>query len=284
MRSCRTASVFATGALLAASAIAACRDAVIPSVPPVTIALAPPASSLAGPVSASDAASTDDASTASLLSAATATEPPITAGFVDAPIKMTGPICSRLFIAVAKGKVTVMGETLGVGDVLVVTHPDPITIEGTGLLLVARRDFDPDLCRGKTRPALDKKTVRASTAADLRWAGGTMSAHLDVGAKLSPDVYLGRLEGTAGVAEHSHEASWEILAAVEASGTFVLDGTEGHLGPRQIMLVPPGSKHAWKPDPGSKLVAIQMYSPPGPEQRFVGLAAADKDAGARDAH
>ena len=26
--------------------------------------------------------------------------------------------------------------------------------------------------------------------------------------------------------------------------------------------------HSWTPDPGSKLVAVQMYWPPGPEQRF----------------
>jgi hypothetical protein len=42
-------------------------------------------------------------------------------------------------------------------------------------------------------------------------------------------------------------------------------------------------KHSYRFDPGSKLVAIQMYDPPGPEQRFVGLAAAEKDAGASDA-
>ena len=59
----------------------------------------------------------------------------------------------------------------------------------------------------------------------------------------------------------------------------MLDGTEGKLGPKQVVTVPPGAKHAWKPDPGSRLVAVQLYSPPGPEQRFVGLAAADKDAG-----
>jgi hypothetical protein len=44
-------------------------------------------------------------------------------------------------------------------------------------------------------------------------------------------------------------------------------------------MVPPDTKHAWKPDPGSKLVAIQMYDPPGPEQRFVALANAARDAG-----
>jgi mannose-6-phosphate isomerase-like protein (cupin superfamily) len=284
MKSCRTASLFATGALLVAGAIAACRDAASPEIPPVTSALPPPLSGVASAPSTGDAAPGDDAGSPSFFAAATAAESPVTATFVDAPGKIEAPICSRLLIAVAKGKVIAMGETLGVGDVLVVTHPEPIKLEGTGLVVLARRDFDTDVCGVKTRPALDKKIVRASSAADLRWAGGGMGAHLDVGVKLSPDVYLGRLEGTAGVAEHVHAGSWEILAAIEASGTFVLDGTEGHLGPRQIMTVPPGSKHAWKPDPGSKLVAIQMYSPPGPEQRFVTLAAADKDAGSRDAH
>ena len=106
-----------------------------------------------------------------------------------------------------------------------------------------------------------------------------MSARLDVGPKASPDLYLGRLEGTAAVAEHVHEKSWEVLAAIDAAGTFTLDGKEQRLGPRQVVFVPPNTKHAWKPDQGSKLVALQMYSPPGPEQRFIALAAAEKDAG-----
>ena len=45
--------------------------------------------------------------------------------------------------------------------------------------------------------------------------------------------------------------------------------------------VPPATKHAWKPDEGSTLVAIQLYTPPGPEQRFKALAAAAADAGAK---
>lgn len=133
---------------------------------------------------------------------------------------------------------------------LVVTHPDPITLEGAGLVLVARRDFDTSVCGVKARPALDEKVVRARAAPELTWAKGTMSAHLDVGERLSPDVYLGRLESTAPVAEHIHTGSWEILAAVEASGSFAIDGKLGHPGPRQVTMVPPGSKHSWKPRPG----------------------------------
>ncbi|HSO33110.1 MAG TPA: cupin domain-containing protein [Labilithrix sp.] len=269
MRSCRTASAVAASALVVASAVASCREAASPDVPPVTSALAP--SAPRGP----EAALVAEAGPL----AAPPNAPPIAASFVDVPGVVEAPVCSRLMVAVARGKAVAMGETLSAGDVLVVTYPDPIKIEGAGLVLVARRDFDTSVCGVKSRPLLDKKVVRASAAPELRWAHGGMAAHLDVGEKVSPDVYLGRLEGSAGVAEHAHAGSWEILGAIEASGMFVLDGTEGHLGPRQVLMIPPGSKHAWKPDPGSKLVAIQLYSPPGPEQRFVALATAELDAG-----
>ena len=80
--------------------------------------------------------------------------------------------------------------------------------------------------------------------------------------------------------EHVHAGEWELLAAVEGAGTFTIDGVSARLGPKQVVAVPPGARHAWQPDPGTKLVAVQMYSPPGPEQRFVALAAAAADAGA----
>ena len=68
--------------------------------------------------------------------------------------------------------------------------------------------------------------VMSAAACRDALSSGTVSADLDV---QSPELYLGRLEGTAPVAEH------------------------------------------------------RVYSPPGPEQRFVALAAADEDTGARDA-
>ena len=64
------------------------------------------------------------------------------------------------------------------------------------------------------------------------------------------------------------------LAAVEAAGTFTVNGVPHRLGAGEILAVPPGTRHSWQPDPGSTLVAVQIYDPPGPEQRFVGLAKA----------
>ena len=37
--------------------------------------------------------------------------------------------------------------------------------------------------------------------------------------------------------------------------------------------VPPGMPHGWKPAGKAPLLAIQVYAPPGPEQRFKKLAA-----------
>jgi mannose-6-phosphate isomerase-like protein (cupin superfamily) len=224
---------------------------------------------------------------------AAALESPVKAKFVDTPAKIEAGVCHRALIAVVKGKVTALNETLSPGDVLVVTHAEPFDVSaagaagtdgGAGAATLVSANVAVADCAAASRPSVVKTLVRAAAAPKLEWAGGGMTAHLDVasgskGPPVSPELYLGRLEGTAGVAEHNHATSWEILAAVEANGTFVLDGTEGRLASRQIVMIPPGARHAWKPEPGSKLVAIQMYAPPGPEQRFVALAAAEKDAG-----
>ncbi len=191
----------------------------------------------------------------------------------DLPAKVDAPLCSRVMVALASGKATVAGNSLAPGDVVVVTHPDPFEVRGQGVVAIARYDLSPSTCAVKDRPAQRTVVVAAGKAPALTWAKGQMTAHLDVGTDVSPEVYLGRLEGTAGVPEHTHDGSWEILVAIDAAGTFTLDGRPARLGKRQIVRVPPGTKHAWAPDPGHRLVALQLYVPPGPEQRFKKLAA-----------
>jgi len=294
VKACRTASIAATAALLAASAIAACHDMAPLEVPPVTSAR-PEGSPLLGPAGVS---LSTEGGTAPYSALGPPLESPVKAKFVDTPAKLEAGVCERVLIAIVKGKVTALGETLATGDVLVLTNGEPFEVKGAGTVVWAEDDLSD--CVALSHPATVKTVIRGTTAPELKWAGGTMSAHLDVASSppstnapgapaprpavnASPELYLGRLEGTGSVPEHVHSGSWEILAAVEANGTFVLDGTEGRLAARQIVIIPPGAKHAWKPEPGSKLIAIQMYAPPGPEQRFLGLAAAEKDAGARDA-
>lgn len=269
MKSCAYGSILGASALVVAFVGGACRaERPVADIPPVTVAR----------VEAPSDASVQDASVDGSDAAAATKEPPAKVAFVDLPATVPASVCERVLVAVTKGKITALGETLGPGDVLVVANGEPFEAKGGGLAVTARTAVVP--CPERARPAAAKTVVRASAAPELRFAGGKMAAHLDVGTKVSPSLYLGRLEGTAAVPEHNHPTSWEIIAAVEASGTFVLEGKEARLGPRQVVYVPAGAKHAWRPDPGSKLVAIQMYAPPGPEQRFVALAAATQDGGA----
>jgi mannose-6-phosphate isomerase-like protein (cupin superfamily) len=202
------------------------------------------------------------------------TDAPLSARFVDLPTELPDAPCHELLVAVVSGEVTVLGDKLTAGDVLITFHPERTPLTGSGVVVIADSREPAERCGVKARPAPTRAVVRGKSVAPLVWAGGSMQANLDVPVSLSPDVYLGRLAGTAPVAEHAHEGSWEILCAVEAAGTFTLDGVDRRLEKRQIVVIPAGAKHSWKPDPGSRLEGVQLYIPPGPEQRFQALAAA----------
>jgi mannose-6-phosphate isomerase-like protein (cupin superfamily) len=181
-------------------------------------------------------------------------------------VRASGPAVVPGDLALADGDTAVVAASNG-GDagasVFMIASDGPATVVVAGV---------HDTCGAPAAP----QVARASDAPELTWAGGKMHAHLDVARSA---FYVGRLAGGAAVAQHKHDGSWEVLAAVDASGTFVLAGKEQHLGPKQIVFVPPGTLHEWKPDPGSSLVALQIYDPPGPEQRFKKLAADAADAG-----
>jgi mannose-6-phosphate isomerase-like protein (cupin superfamily) len=269
--------------LFVAGALGACHKSARMDVPSVTTAhptAAPPV--LSGPTG--DAAATADAPAPATLPEAGAPTTPASISFVEGSKKIEAPVCSRLYVVAAKGDVTVESlgtpkakDVLSPGDVLVVRHPEPVEVKAPGLAVEVVRDLP---CATRDRPTAEKTIVRAKDIPDLSWGRGSMRAKLLVGTKTSPELYIGWLEGTAAVPEHDHPTSIETVVALEAAGTFTLDGKESRLGPRQIVSVPKGTKHAWKPDPASKLVAVQLYEPPGPEQRFLTLAAAEKDAGA----
>jgi mannose-6-phosphate isomerase-like protein (cupin superfamily) len=182
--------------------------------------------------------------------------------------------CEEILVAGVSARATVLGETLDEGDALVAVGQGTLEI-ATSLpsARVAVARVVPTAPCGSSGP-LAKQVVRASAAPELTWAGGTMHAHLDVEKNLSPVAYLGRLSGSAPVAEHTHPDSWELICAIEASGTFRIRGEDTRMRAGQCAAVPPGDKHQWTPDPGTSLTAVQVYVPPGPEQRFRALAAA----------
>lgn len=202
---------------------------------------------------------------------------PASARFLALPAQLEPPICSRVFVAAAKGNLTVEDYALSEGDVVVLLHPMPFAVRGSGKAVYVEVPLGSDRCAVKTRPSPETKLVKAGAAPALVWGQGAMQAHLDVEKDRSPEAYFGRLSGTLPVAEHAHAGSWEVLVAVEGSGSFVLDGAPHEVHDESVVVVPAGKKHAWKPVTGKKLVAFQLYLPPGPEQRFRTLA---EDAGA----
>ena len=105
-------------------------------------------------------------------------------------------------------------------------------------------------------------------------------------------VNLLRFSRDAAVFEHVHEKERECLAIFEGDGELSLklppgtgtasDGSAGHspmgvpVQPGTVVCIPSGMKHAWKPSGKAPLFAIQVYAPPGPEQRFKLLAGKGK--------
>ena len=120
---------------------------------------------------------------------------------------------------------------------------------------------------------------------DLSWAGGAAHARLGFEKERSPNIYLGllRMGQDVPVADHAHADGWEILIPLAAQGALTLSGAglTASTGsyPRdvpveagKVVTMPTAVHHAFKPGNKVELFAIQLFMPPGPEQRFRALA------------
>ncbi len=198
---------------------------------------------------------------------------PVTVAFVDlTPIgtKVHVDGCNAIVVAVAKGHAKAMNKELAEGDAVVdrTVLPEELVVSGEGVAVVATITAK---CAAGAFPPPSK--IDASRAPALSWANGTMHAHLDIEAELAPEGYFGRLSGTGPIPEQVHDESWEVLADISGTGTLTLDGKPEHVGVHDVVFIPPGTKYSFMPDAAQTLVAFQIYTPPGPEQRFRALAA-----------
>jgi quercetin dioxygenase-like cupin family protein len=78
----------------------------------------------------------------------------------------------------------------------------------------------------------------------------------------------GILEADAGakVPTHVHEHETELLYLLSGSGTMTVDGVDLSVGPTTVVQIPPNVPHSFVA--AEAVTAIQLYTPPGPEQRF----------------
>ncbi|MGZ3422255.1 MAG: cupin domain-containing protein [Polyangiales bacterium] len=107
---------------------------------------------------------------------------------------------------------------------------------------------------------------------DLAWAGG--SAHARIAYEEAPAA-MGFLilSKNASVPEHAHDKEWEFLAIIEGDGELTRKSAGNvKLSGSNFVSIPAGVAHGFKPSGSAPTYAIQMYWPPGPEQRFKKLA------------
>lgn len=129
--------------------------------------------------------------------------------------------------------------------------------------------------KARPRPV---ETRDLAASADLSWASGAVHARLGFegeGQRASLGALLASPD--APVPPHQHETSWEILTALDAEGSLRLTVASG-VNERPVkagasVAVPRGATHEWVPGHTRPLVGLQVYVPPGPEQRFKALAA-----------
>lgn len=115
---------------------------------------------------------------------------------------------------------------------------------------------------------------------DLSWADGKVHARIGFeSGRASFGLML--TSADAPMAAHAHPGSWEVMGLLSADGELrtgtVLRPAE--LGPPvrlvdgDVAAVPKGVNHRWIPGGERPLLGVQLYVPPGPEQRFKDLAA-----------
>jgi mannose-6-phosphate isomerase-like protein (cupin superfamily) len=118
-------------------------------------------------------------------------------------------------------------------------------------------------------------SVEIDKQPDLAWGGGAYHAHLGFE---DGSASLGSLMASrsAAVPQNVHEHEWEILAILSGDGTLVrtVGGKEEDtpIAAGTFASIAPGVPHAYRPAGKSPLVAVQLFLPPGPEQRFKKLA------------
>ena len=127
---------------------------------------------------------------------------------------------------------------------------------------------------------------------DLAWGGGAYHARIgwepskyrsgDGGKKGvevddQPAMVLDLVRISADAALADDERGWESLALLEGDGAWVRKGTAGDVPvearPGAVVTFAAGARYVWKPSGKGPLFVLQVYAPPGPEQRFKALAA-----------
>jgi mannose-6-phosphate isomerase-like protein (cupin superfamily) len=144
---------------------------------------------------------------------------------------------------------------------------------------VAAKVADTKTTPWTTRPR-PIASVDLTRVPDLAWGKGAYHARIGLAAETSLHASLGILKMSADgvVPPHEHANEWEHMAILQGEGDFVQGTGENehtlHATSGVIFSVAPATRHTWRSNGSKEFLGIQVYTPPGPEQRFKKLAAA----------
>ena len=102
----------------------------------------------------------------------------------------------------------------------------------------------------------------------LSWGDGAYHARIGFEDAGTPSLTLLLMSKNAPVAEHVHAGEWELLAILEGEGELLRKDGNVKVAPGTFVAIPPGVAHGYRPSGNAPTFAVQMYTPPGPEQRF----------------
>jgi quercetin dioxygenase-like cupin family protein len=121
-----------------------------------------------------------------------------------------------------------------------------------------------------------------ATALPITRSVSAVPAHPISGGKGTASILFGSAEGAtegamtllvlepgAAVPEHVHESSVELLYVLEGEAEMTVGGKTLRVGPETAVRIPKGARHSARVVGGKALRGLQVYTPGGPEQRFV---------------
>jgi quercetin dioxygenase-like cupin family protein len=129
--------------------------------------------------------------------------------------------------------------------------------------------------KGPTPPSGSRLETRdVATLPKFTWAGGAYHARIAFGGagadKPSASLTLLQASGSGSLAENVHDQEWEHIAVLRGSGEMLLGDARYPVQNGSVFHVPRGTLHGWNGG-GQELAAVLVFSPSGPEQRFVQL-------------
>lgn len=155
------------------------------------------------------------------------------------------------------------GRTYALGASDTGTHVLFVAIPG-GVETAARGGTLPDEAAAGARLKAPELHPKAKAKRYPRTGGATTI--LVEGAPHVASVGLIEMDAGAQVPTHAHDQETELLYVLGGSGTMTVDGVDMPIGPSTVVQIPPATPHSFVA--AEAVTAIQIYAPPGPEQRF----------------